>query len=255
MSWKKFSFTWILILLVSACDHPEKIRHEQTTSAGKAVNHPDRPTQDLSRDKIRQPHKVLDFFDISTGDKILELLAADGYYTELLSHCVGEKGKVYMQNNQKFYDFQTDKGINQRLRNNRLANVVRLDNELSSLRLENDSIDKLLMILVLHDFYWMEENVERVIQQSYRILRPGGLLGIIDHQAKQGSGAEQAKDINGTHRIDKSFVIKTMVKHGFILDKESNALNQPLDDGSKAFFDPTLKGKPTNRFMLRFKKP
>ncbi len=42
---------------------------------------------------------------------------------------------------------------------------------------------------------------------------------------------------------------------GFVLDASSDILRQPGDDRSKAFFSPQLKGKPTDRFVLRFKKP
>ena len=61
--------------------------------------------------------------------------------------------------------------------------------------------------------------------------------------------------MNGNHRIDKQYVIKTMLEQGFLFEQESNALANPKDNGTKAFFSPELKGKPTNRFMLRFKKP
>ena len=246
-----------LIVLLAACDHPEQLRqkHEVQDGIAKAVGHIDRPQLDIARDQIRSPEEVLAFFDIRHGESVAELLAAGGYYTELLSRCVGEKGKVYMQNNQKFYDFQTDKSVNERLTADRLANVVRWDKELSDLQFEAQSLDKFLMILVLHDFYWMESDVSVVIEQVYKSLKPGGVLGIIDHAAVAGSGVEHAKDMRGIHRIDKQFVIDTMLSVGFALDGESDVLAQPADDRSKAFFSAELKGKPTDRFMLRFKKP
>ena len=46
-----------------------------------------------------------------------------------------------------------------------------------------------------------------------------------------------------------------MLEQGFVFDAESNALSNPNDSGTKSFFSSALKGKPTNRFMLRFKKP
>ena len=246
-----------LSLLVVSCDHPEKINLRETLILifiASAVSHPSRPVIDVKRDNIRNPLKVLKFFDVKQGDHIVEILAANGYYVELLSRCVGQSGKVYMQNNQKFYDFQTDKSVVERLADNRLKNVIRWDKELSDLQLEDDSLDKVLMILVLHDLYWMETDVDRIIRKIHSSLKPGGVLGIIDHAAKSGTGNLKALDMKGIHRIDKQFVIDTMLKHGFALDAESNALEQIADDRSKAFFSPELKGKPTDRFMLRFKK-
>lgn len=244
-------------ILLVACDHPEKrkISNASSNLITAAVTHPSRPETDIARDIIRTPDKVLEFFDIQQGETVVEILAANGYYIELLSRCVGDTGKVYMQNNQKFYDFQTDKTVVERLAGNRLSNVVRWDKELTDLQLEKSSLDKFFMILVLHDLYWMEEDVNLVIQEIYRSLKPGGILGIIDHQAKSGTGIQHAKDMRGLHRIDKDYVIKSMLENGFLLENESYLLSHPEDDRSKAFFSTDLKGKPTDRFMLRFKKP
>lgn len=253
---------WLVLLCsllsVAGCDHPENIKLENSPTSDAitaAVIHPLRPQLDIARDQIRAPHKVLEFFDVKQGEKIVEILAANGYYIELLSRCVGDTGKVYMQNNQKFYDFQTDKSVLNRLKDNRLSNVIRWDKELDDLQLETKSLDKVLMILVLHDLYWMEPDVDQVITGIFQSLKPGGILGIIDHAAEPGSGNTHAKEMRGIHRIDKQFVVKTMLQHGFLLEAESRALNHPEDDRSKAFFSAELKGKPTDRFMLRFKKP
>lgn len=244
-------------LLLVSCDHPEKhkIGSASSNAITAAVAHTSRPETDVVRDKIRAPEKVLEFFDIQQGETVVEILAANGYYVELLSRCVGDTGKVYMQNNQKFFDFQTDKTVVERLSDNRLSNVIRWDKELTDLQLEKNSLDKFLMILVLHDLYWMEEDVNLVIREIYQSLKPGGILGIIDHQAKSGTGIQHAKDMRGLHRIDKKYVIKTMLENGFLLENESYLLSNPKDDRSKAFFSDDLKGKPTDRFMLRFKKP
>ncbi len=253
----KITLVLTTCLALLACDHPEQIKKSQkdTDLITLAIQHSERPEKDVARDKTRLPGKVLNFFDIKKGDNVAELLASGGYYTELLSHCVGEQGKVYMHNNQKFYEFQTDKSVLERLSENRLSNVVRWDKELSDLQFPENSLDKLLMILVLHDFYWMEKDVDKVLIESFKALKPGGTLGIIDHRAETGTGSTHAEDMQGLHRIDKDFVIKTVVKQGFLFDAESDALSQPKDNLNKAFFSTELKGKATDRFMLRFIKP
>lgn len=255
-SFFKIILVLLAIITLSACDHPEKLKQATTSNAvSKAVNHSNRPIDDFKRDQNRSPEKVLKFFNIQSGESVIELLAAGGYYVELLSRCVGNTGTVYMQNNRKFYEFQTDQSVIQRLKDDRLANVVRWDKELTDLQLTPASIDKAFMILVLHDLYWMEEDVSQVIQSIYKILKPGGIFAIIDHAAEPGSGDKHALDMRGLHRIDKDFVIQTMLQAGFLFDSESHALRHSSDDRSKAFFSPELKGKPTDRFMLRFKKP
>ncbi len=244
-------------ILLFACEHPEQIKEDNKTGnlIISAVSHPERPKKDIKRDKIRSPDKILQFFDVKRGEKVAELLAAGGYYSELLSRCVGQTGQVYMHNNRKFYEFQTDRAVVERLDNNRLANVIRWDRELSNLGFSKNSLDKLFMILVLHDMFWMEEDIEPVINGIFEALKPGGILGIIDHTAKAGSGIEHAKEMRGLHRIDKGYVITLMQQHGFLFDGENHSLNNPLDDRSQSFFSPSLKDKPTDRFILKFRKP
>ncbi|MGQ0835675.1 MAG: hypothetical protein ACT4O5_12305 [Gammaproteobacteria bacterium] len=42
---------------------------------------------------------------------------------------------------------------------------------------------------------------------------------------------------------------------GFVLEAESDLLRNAEDDRTKPFFAPEMKGKTTDRFVLRFRKP
>ena len=60
-----------------------------------AIDDPGRLESDRARDADREPQRVLDFFDVKPGMRAIDLMAGDGYYTELLSRVVGEDGRVY----------------------------------------------------------------------------------------------------------------------------------------------------------------
>ena len=60
-----------------------------------AVNDPGRPAADTARDADRKPAESVTFAGIKPGDTVLELLAAGGYYTRILSKVVGPKGHIY----------------------------------------------------------------------------------------------------------------------------------------------------------------
>ena len=111
------------------------------------------------------------------------------------------------------------------------------------------------MMLVYHDFYWSSDQPQHVLVQLYQALKPGGTLGIVDHAAPQNSGSREAESLHGSHRIDEALVKKSLLSAGFILDGRSNLLRNPNDDRSKPFFDKSLMGQATDRFILRFKKP
>lgn len=88
-----------------------------------------RQPQDRRRDRTRKPVEVLDFFGIEPGMHVADVMAGDGYYTELLSDVVGPKGKVYCQNSSIPLRVFADRPLTKRLANARLPNVVRLDRD------------------------------------------------------------------------------------------------------------------------------
>jgi predicted methyltransferase len=44
-------------------------------------------------------------------------------------------------------------------------------------------------------------------------------------------------------------------KAGFVLEESSDIFRNPSDDRQKAFFAPENRGKATDKFGLRFRKP
>ena len=66
------------------------------SAVGAAVAHHARPPVDRARDGVRKPTDVLAFAGIKAGDKVVDLIPGDGYYTRILSKLVGPTGHVYM---------------------------------------------------------------------------------------------------------------------------------------------------------------
>ncbi|WP_229381055.1 hypothetical protein [Shewanella psychropiezotolerans] len=55
------------------------------------------------------------FSGVEQGDKVLDLFAGGGWYSELFSMAVGSKGKVYAQNDSVIWRF-AEKGLPSGLR-------------------------------------------------------------------------------------------------------------------------------------------
>lgn len=245
-------------LLLSACSDTDKPIHSDHLvgeTLHTAIDHPDRPSADKQRDNQRKPAEVLSFLGVTPGMKVVEIMAGRGYYTELLSRAVGTQGTVYAHNGKLYYDFQSDKFVEERLKGNRLSNVLRWDRELDDLGLPADQIDAIFLMLVFHDIYWMDADPQQLLADLFKALKPGGTIGIVDHSAIEGTGDEAAKDMHGIHRIDEQLVRKVFADAGFVLVGESQILRNQNDNREKPFFDKTLIDKPTDRFVLRFKKP
>ena len=220
-----------------------------------AVDSQDRLPKDRSRDTNRHYAELLEFFGVRPGMTVIELFAAGGNTAEVLARTVGPTGKVYMQNPEWFYERATQKPVEERLANDRLPNVVRLDKPLNDLGLEPESLDGAVAFMVLHDFFWLSQDVPDVLADLHKALKPGGWFAVVDHSAPTGTGIEQAKDRDhGTHRIEEAYVKKLFADAGFVLTASNDVLRNPADDRSKPFYDESFKGKSTDRFVLKFTK-
>ena len=98
-----------------------------------AVDSQERLPKDRARDDNRHYAEIMEFFGVRPGMNVIELFAAGGNTAEVLARAVGPTGKVYMQNPHCFFERSGNKPVEERLANDRLPNVVRLDKPLNEL--------------------------------------------------------------------------------------------------------------------------
>ena len=206
------------------------------------VANPDRPANERELDEARKPSEVLAFYGVKGGDKVADLWAGRGYYTAILSEVVGPSGVVYTQNP------STRDEINQRWKNAKFANVRVADGAFDKLALPRDgSLDFVLIHLNYHDV--AIEARPALNKAVMAALKPGGIYGVVDHSAQDGSGNEAVKTL---HRIDKLLVIKEVTAAGFKLAKEGAMLRKPED---KRDFNVNKERNRDDRFVLAFQRP
>ena len=222
-----------------------------------AVAHPDRSDADRDRDAGRKPAAVLAFFGLAPGMRVLDLYTGGGYYTEVVARAVGERGSVVSHNNTPYLNFVGDE-YSARLAPGRLPNVERLTAENNALTLDAGEFDMALMILAHHDLYWSNQeaswepvDVPAFAAQVFRSLKPGGVLGVVDHNAPAGAPVSTAND---QHRIDPDLIIADWTAAGFTLDARSYVLQNEDDSLEGSPFAPEIRGQ-TDRAVLRFVKP
>ena len=248
----------VLLTVVAACAIQAKKGDASTidpAAISAAVDSPDRPAADRKLDAARKPREMLAFFGIRPGMKVLDLFSDAGWYAELEARVVGPTGEIYAQNPPQFFEKFGDKEITERLAGGRLPTIRRWDHSLDDLALPAAHFDGAVANDVFHDFFWLSASVDGVVRQIYDSLKPGGFFAIVDHAAPTGTGDAYARDFKGKHRIDEALVRQKLLAAGFHLEAESQILRNPDDDRTKAFFDPEMKGKNTDKFALLFRKP
>ena len=213
----------------------------------------DRAESDRARDAGRRPADVIEFLGIEQGMRVIDLIAAGGYYTEVLSLAVGDDGHVVAQNPPavlQMRDGANEIAISARLADNRLANVSRMNKGLADLLPEDGPFDAAITALNFHDIYNRQgaEATVGALQIIAGLLKPGAVFGIIDHVGEAGA------DNAALHRIEIVKVLETVEAAGLIVESDSDLLRNEADDHSLLVFDDSVRGK-TDRFLLKVRTP
>jgi len=230
--------------------------HGIDAAVAAAVANPQRPSADRTRDSLRKPAEVLTFFGIRPGMTVLDMFSGNGYYTEILNTLVGANGKVIAHTNQAYLPFVGEDNYRKRYANGRLAQTRAVIAEAEDLDLASGSLDAAMLILTWHDFLygdpengWQSIDEERLVQKLCMAIKPGGVLGLIDHAANPGG--DPARTAEGLHRIDPQVVRDTFANSCFELQAEAGILRNPDDDHTLPVFDKSIRGR-TDRFVFRF---
>jgi predicted methyltransferase len=244
----RIRFSWALLalapLLASAASAAD-------AAIDAAIANPERTEADRERDSRDKPAEILAFAGVKPGMTVADLFSAGGYYTELLAHVVGPNGKVYAVNNVPYAAYSKD-GIKERFKEGRLKNVERRLVEASYMNLPPKSVDVAVIVMAYHDVYWIDEkegwpeiDTRAFVQSVKRMLKPGGKLLVIDHNAKAGTGREAASSL---HRLNEEWAKKSLTDQGFVFEKSYDGLRNSSDTLDKMVYDPSVKGK-TDRYV------
>jgi predicted methyltransferase len=99
---KRTTWTFVICLMASALGAPAHAQDEQAARMRSALAAPARPAEDKQRDAVRKPIETVQFLGIETGQTVIDVIAAGGWFTEVLSAAVGPSGKVLAQNPEFF---------------------------------------------------------------------------------------------------------------------------------------------------------
>lgn len=226
-------------------------------AAPDVVSAPGRPEAMVKLDEGRKPAAVLAQSLIGSGARVMDVMAGQGYYSELLARWVGPKGKVFAVEPVSYMDDPKTAAAWDALKK-RNANVELIVGAPGEAAMP-DKLDAAFYHLTYHDLYWQSEkfkyprtDVDAYNARLFAALKPGGVVIIIDHYGVPGMDSRAQAD--KTHRIDADVVKADMARAGFRFAGSVPILEMTGDDPTKLVFDPSLRGK-TNRFYYRFVKP
>ena len=206
-------------------------------------------------DERRKPAELIRFAELKPGDKVLDLIPGDGYWTRIFSKIVGPEGRVYAvwpENYAKLAagNVATLRGLSADKSYGNIVTEVQPTPVLAA----PEKLDMVWTSQNYHDYpdEFMGKTDPSVLNKAvFDMLRPGGTFVIIDHAAEAGSGM---RDTEALHRIDPATVRAQVEAAGFEFAGQSDVLKNPADPLTIAVFDPAIRGR-TSQFAYKFRKP
>ncbi len=110
------------------------------------------------------------------GQTVLDFGCGSGNYTIPVAKIVGKQSQVYAMDKDRM---EIERLIS-RANSMGLKNIVNLDaSGKSSIPLDNESVDAVLLYDVLHHYFYPQEYERRkLLSEVYRVLKPAGLLSL-----------------------------------------------------------------------------
>lgn len=215
-------------------------------AAAPALAQGTRNPANVERDADRHPEQVVAFADLEPGATVLDWGAGGGYWSEVFAEAVGANGTVYAQGTREPIEGWD--------------NIDPLPMERGDpIPLEDASVDLIILSYVYHHMYFNEASGEATppatqtqLAEYARVLKPGGRVLVIEHQALEGSTRAEA---NPWHRAPKAAVIEDFAGAGFTLASENpDIFNNPDDTQQGNWQEEDLRGHTTGMAIL-FQKP
>ena len=248
------------------------------------------PEDVKARYAFRQPQETLEFFGVEPGMTVVEALPGGGWYSKILLPYLGEDGTLIGAD----YPYQlwvVNPGATDERRAQKKTWVADWTAEAEGWRNEGDAgiaafqmaempadmqgtANAVLFVRALHNLANYEDEagtLTSAIEDAYDALKPGGIAGVIQHEARPDMSDEWADGSNGY--LKRDFVIERMEAEGFELvdssDMHANPNDQPTEEDivwrlppglATSQDDPELQEQmrrigESNRMTLKFRKP
>lgn len=247
------------------------------------------PDEVKARYDSRNPVETLTFFGIEPGMTVAEALPGGGWYTKILLPYLGSEGTLigahYPDAMWSNFGWDADR-VAARAKataewpETAAAWDVENSAKIKSVQLTKmpaeatGQLDAVLFIRALHNIHRFEDEgqyMSETFAETFRVLKPGGVVGVVQHQGPEANTDEWADGSNGY--LKRSMLVAEFEAAGFVLEAESdvnaNPKDVPTNEGFVWRLPPSLAGTEegtperaamdaigeSNRMTLLFRKP
>ncbi|MBU2978302.1 methyltransferase [Alteromonas sp. C1M14] len=189
-----------------------------------------------ARDEFRHPQQTLRFFGIEPDMTVVEIWPGGGWYTDILYPLLSDDGEYIAAH--FFIDEESGGYYKKSLANFKQkamaggpyegVTITTFHPQKALDIAPQGSADAVLTFRNIHNWYMGGERdaVVSAFSSFYKALKPGGTLGVVEHQLPEGAADE---DMKSSGYMKKSFVIDAAKAAGFELVADSAVNANPLD--------------------------
>jgi len=220
-----------LLLVAAACTAPAT-RQQTTNELNRILAGEQRSAAERARDAYRHPKETLLFFGVRPQMSVLEVWPEPGWYTEILGPLLREHGRYSAA---VIAPRPSSPYVTRRLAEYHefLASHPELYDKVEVVTLPADggdvappdSLDMVVTFRNLHN--WMAAaDAPQVLASLYRALKPGGVLGIVEHR---GNPAVPQDPRAKSGYVNEDYAVRLIEAQGFRLVAKSEINANPRD--------------------------
>lgn len=249
---KKIALLAAAMLLQSCSSTVDHTQTPQLSSADKekltAITQ-SLPAEQQARYGARHPVETLSFFGIKPGDTVIEALPGEGWYSRILFPYLGDNGRLIgVDYNFEMWPKFGAWGTDPKFLAERKAWPAKWAADgktwggskgakaeaytFSTLPAElTGEVDAVLFIRALHNLNRFNADggyLKQALAETHRVLKPGGLVGIVQHAMAEDKPDAWADGSRGY--LKRSAIISSMTEAGFEFVGESDINKNPKDD-------------------------
>ncbi|HET9404477.1 MAG TPA: methyltransferase [Burkholderiales bacterium] len=221
-----------LLAVMGGCTHQPASSDSALIDRAIAGGH--RSMADRARDIYRHPRETLLFFGLRPEMTVVEIWPGAGWYTEILAPVLRERGRYYAAH------FHVDEksprymGPSRQNFEKRLADRAEIYDKTTVTAFSapqqtaiapRGTVDLVLTFRNVHN-WTAARNDEASFRAFYEALKPGGVLGVVEHRAQEGAPLEQ---MIKTGYMTEAYVIALAERAGFRLVARSEINANPGD--------------------------
>jgi predicted methyltransferase len=206
-----------------------------TPAVQAAVDGSARDPANVKRDAYRHPAQTLSFFGVAPGQAVIEITPGSGWYSEILAPMLRDKGHYIAavvdpmavpDGRALDYPARGKTGLEKKFADTPAlydkARVVGFDPSAPQFGADG-SVDTVLTFRNVHNWRTAGQ-AEGMFKGFYRVLKPGGVLGVVEHRAKADVPADDKSGYVG-----QAQVIAMAEAAGFTLAGSSEINTNPRD--------------------------